>query len=63
MFTTYLRPFLRTLGARIRINVLRSWQSLFPPIEPHIQGGAGWMRKQLREFSVGEAGANITLGK
>ena len=31
-------------------------------MEPHIQGGAGWMRKQLREISVGGVGTKVTLG-
>ncbi|KAF8488079.1 hypothetical protein JB92DRAFT_3018286 [Gautieria morchelliformis] len=63
VLTLYLRPFLRTLGGRIRKHVIRSWRSTFPPLEPHIQVGTGWMRKQLREFSVGGVGANIALGK
>lgn len=63
VLTVYLRPFLRTLGARIRTQIMRSWISIFPPIEPHFQGSARWMREQLREFSVGGIGTNLALGK
>jgi hypothetical protein len=59
----FLRPLLGKLGAQVRIHFGQIWRSIFPPFEPHIQGGAGWMRKQLREFTVGGVGTNIALAK
>ncbi|KAF8589122.1 hypothetical protein K439DRAFT_469978 [Ramaria rubella] len=61
LVSLYLRPLLRTLGARIRRHTLQTWRSICPPLEPHIQSGAGWMRKQLREFTVNGLQTNFAL--